>query len=158
MLRSNAHKSVMLNSMEDQDALQPEDHPSPLPSGNAALVDHPPAPPPSSSNGGRGTSSLAHMEKMRQEIRQLQEKRAAAMMNEVVELQRERDTAVGRVKIMKQTLEGRPTVQLVISCREGEKHPLHPLATPLPPGLGQNHETDTGRYKVQLGCLGEGQD
>ena len=52
------------------------------------------------------SSSLADMEQMRREIRQLQEKRSAAMMNEVVELQRERDTAVGRVKILKQTLEG----------------------------------------------------
>lgn len=46
------------------------------------------------------------LDKMRKEIRQLQEKRAAAMMNEVVELQRERDTAVARVKILKQSLEG----------------------------------------------------
>lgn len=52
-------------------------------------------------------SSLADMEKMRKEIKQLQEKRAAAMMNEVVELQSERDTALGRVKILKQTLEGK---------------------------------------------------
>ncbi len=49
------------------------------------------------------------MERMRKEIRQLQEKRAAAMMNEVVEMQRERDMAVGRVKILTQTLEGRTT-------------------------------------------------
>ncbi len=50
--------------------------------------------------------SLEDMERMRKEIRQLQEKRAAAMMNEVVEMQRERDMAVGRVKILTQTLEG----------------------------------------------------
>ena len=50
--------------------------------------------------------SLADVEKMRKEIHTLQEKRAAAMMNEVVELQKERDVATGRVKILKQTLEG----------------------------------------------------
>lgn len=50
---------------------------------------------------------LAEVDKMRSQIRQLQEKRSAAMMNEVVELQKERDIAVGRVKILKQTLEGR---------------------------------------------------
>ena len=53
------------------------------------------------------SKSFSDVEKMRREIRQLQEKRAAAMMNEVVELQRERDTAVARVKILKQTLEGK---------------------------------------------------
>lgn len=52
-------------------------------------------------------NSLEEVEKMRREIRQLQEKRAAAMMNEVVELQRERDTAIARVKILKQSLEGK---------------------------------------------------
>ena len=51
-------------------------------------------------------TSLAEMERVRKEIRQLQEKRAAAMMNEVVELQRERDSALGRIKILRQTLEG----------------------------------------------------
>ncbi len=52
-------------------------------------------------------SSVAEMDRVRKEIRQLQEKRAAAMMNEVVELQRERDTALGRIRILQQTLEGR---------------------------------------------------
>ena len=77
-----------------------------------------PAPPPTSDStpplsnglppdGPPRKRSLADMEKMRAEIRQLQEKRAAAMMNEVVDLQRERNTALGRVKLLKETVEGR---------------------------------------------------
>lgn len=78
------------------------DHPAP-PSSSSPLVGHP-APPPSTM--GRSKNSLADMDKMRREIKQLQEKRATAMMNEVVDLQRERDTALGRVKLLKQALEG----------------------------------------------------
>ena len=51
-------------------------------------------------------SSFGEVDKMRREIRQLQEKRTAAMMNEVIELQRERDMATGMVKMLKQTMEG----------------------------------------------------
>lgn len=77
-----------------------------------------PAPPPTSGpapplsnglppDGPPRKRSLADMEKMRAEIRQLQEKRAAAMMNEVVELQKERNTALGRIKQLKETVEGK---------------------------------------------------
>jgi hypothetical protein len=43
-------------------------------------------------------TSLAYQ--MREQIRELQEKRAAAMMNEITELQRERDVALNKVKQM----------------------------------------------------------
>ena len=55
--------------------------------------------------GGRG--SLMEMEVvMREQIRVLQEQRAAAMMNEVVELQRERDLAMGRVRRLERSVAG----------------------------------------------------
>lgn len=57
--------------------------------------------------GSNMTESLVDMEdRMREEIRQLQERRAAAMMNEIIDLQRERDLAMGRVKTLKKTVEG----------------------------------------------------
>lgn len=52
-------------------------------------------------------NSIVDMEKkMREQIRILQEQRAAVMMNEVIELQRERDLALGRVKTLKNTIQG----------------------------------------------------
>ena len=51
-------------------------------------------------------SLLDMEERMREEIRQLQEQRAAAMMHEIINLQRERDLAMGRVKTLKKTVEG----------------------------------------------------
>ena len=39
-------------------------------------------------------------------IRLLQEQRAAAMMEEVIDLQRERDLALGRIKSLKKNIEG----------------------------------------------------
>jgi chorismate synthase len=50
--------------------------------------------------------SLEDMEKLRSEIRQLQEKRIATMMNDLAEMQHERNTALGEVKILTQTLKG----------------------------------------------------
>lgn len=44
-------------------------------------------------------------EKMRQQIKKLQEQRAAAMMNEMMDLQKERDVALSRVKMLKKTVE-----------------------------------------------------
>jgi hypothetical protein len=45
-------------------------------------------------------------ETMREEIRELQEQRAAAMMTEIVELQKERDLALGRAKRMEKKVKG----------------------------------------------------
>jgi hypothetical protein len=51
-------------------------------------------------------ASYAEMEeKMRQQIQKLQEQRAAAMMNELMDLQKERDVALSRVKMLKKTVE-----------------------------------------------------
>ena len=51
--------------------------------------------------------SLVEMEvKMRDQIRALQEQRAAAMMNEIVDLQRERDLAMGKIRRLEKTLAG----------------------------------------------------
>ena len=51
-------------------------------------------------------ASYAEMEeKMRQQIKKLQEQRAAAMMNELMDLQKERDIALSRVKMLKKTVE-----------------------------------------------------
>jgi len=61
----------------------------------------------SCSSQGNRKNSLADVERVRKEIQQLQERRAAAMMSELAELQRERDTAVGRVKLLKETVEGK---------------------------------------------------
>lgn len=44
---------------------------------------------------------------MREEIRELQERRAAAMMSEIVELQKERDLAVGKTKRLETKLKGK---------------------------------------------------
>lgn len=53
------------------------------------------------------SNSMTGMElKMREQIRLLQEQRAAVMMEEVIDLQRERDLALGRVKILKKNIEG----------------------------------------------------
>ena len=43
---------------------------------------------------------------MREEIRELQEQRAAAMMTEIVELQKERDLALGKVKRLEKKVKG----------------------------------------------------
>lgn len=51
-------------------------------------------------------ASYAEMEeKMRQQIKKLQEQRAAAMMNELMDLQKERDIALSRIKMLKKTVE-----------------------------------------------------
>ena len=51
-------------------------------------------------------ASYAEMEeKMRQQIKKLQEQRAAAMMNEMMDLQKEKDIALSRVKMLKKTVE-----------------------------------------------------
>lgn len=51
--------------------------------------------------------SYTEMEKsMREQIRILQEQRAAAMMNEMIDLQKERDIALSRIKILKKSVEG----------------------------------------------------
>ncbi len=53
------------------------------------------------------SNSMIDMElKMREQIRLLQEQRAAVMMEEVIDLQRERDLALGRIKIFKKNIEG----------------------------------------------------
>lgn len=51
-------------------------------------------------------SLLAMEETMREEIRELQEQRAAAMMTEIVELQKERDLALGKVKRLEKKVKG----------------------------------------------------
>ena len=43
---------------------------------------------------------------MREKIRELQEQRAAAMMTEIVELQKERDLALGKVKRLENKVKG----------------------------------------------------
>ena len=44
--------------------------------------------------------------RMREQIRVLQEQRAAAMMTEIVDLQRERDMVVGKLKRMEKSVAG----------------------------------------------------
>ena len=46
-------------------------------------------------------------EALRKRVRELQEQRAAAMMTEVVELQKERDLALGKVKRLERKVKGR---------------------------------------------------
>ena len=54
-----------------------------------------------------GNTTMDMEQIMREQIRILQEQRAAVMMNEVIELQRERDLALGRVKSLKKCIEGK---------------------------------------------------
>lgn len=55
----------------------------------------------------RVETSYTEMEKnMREQIRILQEQRATAMMNEMVDLQKERDIALSRIKMLKKSVEG----------------------------------------------------
>ena len=59
--------------------------------------------------GGRGDQVGGFQEiegRMREQIRVLQEQRAAAMMTEIVDLQRERDMAVGKLKRMERSVAG----------------------------------------------------
>lgn len=52
--------------------------------------------------------SLATMEAaMREEIRELHEQRAAAMMTEIVELQKDRDLAVAKVRRLEKKVKGK---------------------------------------------------
>ena len=51
-------------------------------------------------------SLIAMEETMREKIRELQEQRAAAMMTEIVELQKERDLALGKVKRLENKVKG----------------------------------------------------
>ena len=44
---------------------------------------------------------------MREEIRELHEQRAAAMMTEIVELQKERDLAVAKVRRLEKKVKGK---------------------------------------------------
>ena len=59
-------------------------------------------------------SLLAMEETMREEIRELQEQRAAAMMTEIVELQKERDLALGKVKRLEKKVKG--IILFISSC------------------------------------------
>ena len=45
-------------------------------------------------------------ERMREQIKVLQEERAAAMMTEIVDLQREKDVALGKMKKMERSVAG----------------------------------------------------
>ena len=59
--------------------------------------------------GGRGDQVGGFQEiegRMREQIRVLQEQRAAAMMTEIVDLQREKDMAVGKLKRMERSVTG----------------------------------------------------
>ena len=57
--------------------------------------------------------SYTEMEEvMREQIKKLQEQRAVAMMNELMDLQKERDIALCRVKMLKKTVEGELISQL----------------------------------------------
>ena len=47
-------------------------------------------------------------DKMREQIKLLQEQRAAAMMNELIDLQKERDIALSRIKMLKKSVESKP--------------------------------------------------
>ena len=66
----------------------------------------------SPSKGGSSTrqsmeTSYSEMEgKMREQIRTLQEQRAVVMMNELIDLQKERDIALSRIKMLKKSVEG----------------------------------------------------
>ena len=67
-------------------------------------------------------SLLAMEETMREEIRELQEQRAAAMMTEIVELQKERDLALGKVKRLEKKVKGELQVRrLHYSIRSTER-------------------------------------
>ena len=58
-------------------------------------------------HGGDQVGGFQDMEgRMREQIRALQEQRAAAMMTEIVDLQRERDMAVGKLKRMEKSVAG----------------------------------------------------
>ena len=58
-------------------------------------------------HGGDQVGGFQEMEgRMREQIRVLQEQRAAAMMTEIVDLQRERDMAVGKLKRMEKSVTG----------------------------------------------------
>lgn len=51
-------------------------------------------------------ASYTEMEgKMREQIKLLQEQRAAAIMNEMIDLQKERDIALSRIKMLKKSVE-----------------------------------------------------
>ena len=63
-----------------------------------------------------GNTMMDMEQVMREQIRILQEQRAAVMMNEVIELQRERDLALGRVKTLKKNIEGK--TWLLVSERD----------------------------------------
>lgn len=104
----SAQPSVSEESIESNIAiLVSELQPSPSPrSPRSSRSPHSGSSSPSSSGRQHQKYTLEDMEKMRKEIRQLQEKRAETMMNEMVELQRERNTALGKVKILTQTMEG----------------------------------------------------
>ena len=57
--------------------------------------------------GGDQVGGFQEMEgRMREQIRVLQEQRAAAMMTEIVDLQRERDMVVGKLKRMEKSVAG----------------------------------------------------
>ncbi len=64
-------------------------------------------------NSSHQSIAVTAMEqKMREQIRLLQEHRAAVMMEEVIDLQRERDLALGRIKTLKKNMEGEVDIQL----------------------------------------------
>ena len=48
---------------------------------------------------------------MREEIRELHEQRAGAMMSEIVELQKERDLAVAKLKRLEKKVKGTTTTK-----------------------------------------------
>ncbi len=70
-------------------------------------------------NSSHRSITVAAMEqKMREQIRLLQEHRAAVMMEEVIDLQRERDLALGRIKTLKKNMEGEVTWLIGFSLEE----------------------------------------
>ena len=58
--------------------------------------------------------------RMREQIQALQEQRAAAMMTEIVDLQRERDMAVGKLKRMEKSVAGDGIERVGERRRRGE--------------------------------------
>lgn len=78
--------------------------------------------PPPSNGAARGPTpgrpdltNLMEIEgRMREQIRRLQEQRAAAMMGEIVALQRERDMAMGRIRQLERSVAGRRADAIII--------------------------------------------
>lgn len=70
-------------------------------------------------------SLVAMEETMREKIRELQEQRAAAMMTEIVELQKERDLALGKVKRLENKVQGNQLRFMHAGCSTINERMIH---------------------------------